>query len=107
MAFVGMKSNRGVKLALAANGTRLWISGGNGTPTDSALASPDAPIAGFGVLEGFAIDSNFAFRDAYVAPGRNAVFNFPGGIHSWGYWGDQLQQRKPDVQRVLGAAPAA
>ena len=92
---------------LAANNTRLWIYCGDGTPTDPGLASPDAPIAGLGFLEGFAINSNYTFRDAYIAAGgRNAVFNFPGGIHSWGYWGQQLQQMKPDIQRVLGATPA-
>jgi diacylglycerol O-acyltransferase/trehalose O-mycolyltransferase len=94
--------------ALAANGTRLWIYCGNGTPTDPALASPDAPIGGLGFLEGMAIDSNRAFADAYVAAGgNNATFNFPNGIHSWGYSGQQLQQMKPDMQRTLGAAPAA
>jgi diacylglycerol O-acyltransferase/trehalose O-mycolyltransferase len=90
---------------LVANGTRIWIYCGNGTPGDPALASPDAPIAGLGFLEGFAIDSNVAFRDAYLAAGgNNGVFNFPDGIHSWGYWGQQLQQMKPDLQRVLGVA---
>ena len=92
---------------LAANGTRVWIYCGNGTLTDPALASPDAPIAGLGFLEGFAIDSNRAFVDAYVAAGgNNGVFNFPEGIHSWGYAGQQLQQMKPDMQRALGATPA-
>jgi diacylglycerol O-acyltransferase / trehalose O-mycolyltransferase len=91
---------------LVANGTRLWIYCGNGTPTDPNLASPNAPIGGLGFLEGFAIDSNHAFADAYVAAGgRNATFNFPAGIHSWGYWGQQLQQMKPDIQRTLGAKP--
>ncbi len=89
---------------LAANGTRVWIYCGNGTPTEPALASPDAPIAGLGFLEGFAIASNRAFVDAYIAAGgNNGVFNFPDGIHSWGYAGQQLQQMKPDMQRVLGA----
>lgn len=88
---------------LAANGTRVWIYCGNGTPTDPALASPDAPIAGLGFLEGFAVESNRAFVDAYVAAGgNNGVFNFPDGIHSWGYAGQQLQQMKPDMQRALG-----
>ena len=92
---------------LAANGTRLWIYCGNGTPTDPALASPDAPIGGLGFLEGMAIDSNHAFANAYVAAGgNNAVFNFPDGIHAWGYSGQQLQQMKPDIQRVLGAKSA-
>jgi diacylglycerol O-acyltransferase/trehalose O-mycolyltransferase len=94
--------------ALAANGTRLWIYCGNGTPTDPALASPDAPIGGLGFLEGMAVDSNHAFADAYIAAGgNNATFNFPAGIHSWGYSGQQLQQMKPDMQRTLGATPAA
>jgi diacylglycerol O-acyltransferase / trehalose O-mycolyltransferase len=93
---------------LAANGTRLWIYCGSGTPTDPALASPDAPIGGLGFLEGMAIDSNHAFADAYIAAGgNNAVFNFADGIHAWGYGGQQLQQMKPDIQRVLGAPPAA
>lgn len=88
---------------LAANGTRVWIYCGNGTPTDPALASPNAPIAGLGFLEGFAVESNRAFVDAYVAAGgSNGVFNFPDGIHSWGYAGQQLQQMEPDMQRVLG-----
>jgi diacylglycerol O-acyltransferase/trehalose O-mycolyltransferase len=93
---------------LAANGTRLWIYCGNGTPTDSALASPDAPIGGLGFLEGMAVDSNRGFADAYIAAGgNNATFNFPEGIHSWGYAGQQLQQMKPDMQRTLTATPAA
>ncbi len=93
---------------LVANGTRIWIYCGDGTPTDPTLASPNAPIGGLGFLEGFAIESNHAFVDAYVAAGgNNGVFNFPGGIHSWGYWGQQLQQMKPDIQRVLGATATA
>jgi diacylglycerol O-acyltransferase/trehalose O-mycolyltransferase len=93
---------------LAANGTRLWIYCGNGTPTDPALASPDAPIGGLGFLEGMAINSNRAFVDAYVAAGgNNGVFSFPQGIHAWGYAGQQLQEMKPDIQRVLGATPTA
>lgn len=93
---------------LAANGTRVWIYCGNGTPTDPALASPDAPIAGLGFLEGFAVESNRAFADAYIAAGgTNGVFNFPDGIHSWGYAGQQLLQMKPDVQRALGVTDTA
>ena len=46
-------------------------------------------------------------RRTYIAAGgRNGVFNFPSnGTHSWGYWGQQLQQMKPDIQRALGAVP--
>jgi len=91
---------------LAANGTRIWIYCGNGNLDDPALTSPDAPIAGLGFLESFAIDSNKRFVDAYIAAGgHNGVFNFPDGIHSWGYAGQQLLQMKPDIQRTLGVSP--
>jgi S-formylglutathione hydrolase FrmB len=58
------------------------------------------------VIEGTALQSNLNFRDQYVAAGgKNGVFNFPEtGTHSWGYWGAQPQQMKPDLQRVLGAS---
>jgi diacylglycerol O-acyltransferase/trehalose O-mycolyltransferase len=94
---------------LVANNTRIWIYCGNGTPTNVDLENPNAPVPGLGFLEGFAINSNLAFKDAYVAAGgTNGVFNFPpNGTHSWGYWGQQLQQMKPDLQRVLGAKPTA
>lgn len=53
-----------------------------------------------------AIGTYHAFADAYIAAGANtAVFNFPAGIHAWGYSGQQLQQMKPDIPRVLGATP--
>ncbi|WP_084356745.1 esterase family protein [Mycolicibacterium wolinskyi] len=91
---------------LVANNTRIWIYCGNGTPRDPALASPDAPIGGLGFLEGFAIDSNRAFTDAYIAAGgRNGVFDFPDGIHSWGYWEQELQRMKPDLLQVVGSVP--
>jgi diacylglycerol O-acyltransferase/trehalose O-mycolyltransferase len=94
---------------LVADNTRIWIYCGNGAPTNVDVANPDAPVAGLGFLEGFAIDSNRAFQDRYVAAGgTNGVFDFPpSGTHSWGYWGQQLQQMKPDLQRVLGAKPTA
>ena len=39
-------------------------------------------------LENIAIDTNKDFRERYIAAGgHNAMFNFPAGIHSWGYWG--------------------
>jgi diacylglycerol O-acyltransferase/trehalose O-mycolyltransferase len=31
------------------------------------------------------------------------VFNFPeAGTHNWAYWGNQLQQMKPDLISYLG-----
>jgi diacylglycerol O-acyltransferase / trehalose O-mycolyltransferase len=93
---------------LVANGTRIWVYSGNGNPTDLDAGLGNAQIpAQF--LEGLTIRTNKQFQADYqAAGGRNGVFNFPpNGTHSWGYWGGQLQAMKPDIQRVLGAAPAA
>jgi diacylglycerol O-acyltransferase/trehalose O-mycolyltransferase len=93
---------------LVANGTRIWVYSGNGNPTDLDAGLGNAQIpAQF--LEGLTIRTNKQFQADYqAAGGRNGTFNFPpNGTHSWGYWGGQLQAMKPDIQRVLGAAPAA
>ena len=73
----------------------------------------DAGGGGFGVqfsaqyLENITLSTNKEFQEKYqAAGGRNAVFNFPpNGTHSWGYWGAQLQQMKPDLLRILTTPP--
>jgi diacylglycerol O-acyltransferase / trehalose O-mycolyltransferase len=90
---------------LAGNNTRIWVYCGNGTATP--LDANAANVGGLGMLEGFATDSNRSFQNAYLAAGgHNGVFNIENGTHNWAYWGQQLQQMKPDLQRVLGAKPA-
>jgi diacylglycerol O-acyltransferase / trehalose O-mycolyltransferase len=91
---------------LVANNTRLWIYSGTGVPTDVDAGSSAGNLAAAKFLEKFLARTSVTFRDLYIAAGgRNAVFNFPGGgTHTWAYWGQQLQQMKPDLQRVLGAA---
>ncbi|KUI37249.1 esterase family protein [Mycobacterium sp. GA-2829] len=91
---------------LVANGTRVWVFCGNGKPADiNGQVEGDNFNAKF--LESFTLRTNETFQEQYLAAGgRNGVFNFPqAGTHSWGYWGQQLQQMKPDIQRVLGAVP--
>ncbi|HET6732664.1 esterase family protein [Mycobacterium sp.] len=84
---------------LAANGTRLWVYCGNGTPTE--LGGADLPAQ---LLETITLDSNRNFQAQYLAAGgSNATFNFGAGTHGWGYWGSQLNAMKPDIQRTLGA----
>jgi diacylglycerol O-acyltransferase/trehalose O-mycolyltransferase len=94
---------------LVANNTRIWIYCGTGTPSDldSGAAGQNLMAAQF--LEGFTLRTNITFRDNYIAAGgTNGVFNFPpNGTHSWGYWGQQLQQMLPDIQRTLGAQASA
>ncbi|MCV7359704.1 esterase family protein [Mycolicibacterium fluoranthenivorans] len=88
---------------LVANGTRIWIYCGNGAPGDLAPAAAQTN-PGAGILEGLTLQSNQSFQQAYLAAGgKNATFNLPPkGLHSWEYWGQQLQQMKPDIQRTLG-----
>lgn len=85
---------------LVANGTRLYVYTGNGTPTE--LGGADLPAT---FLEGLTRDGNVAFQNAYTsAGGHNATFDFPpNGTHTWAYWQAQLSQMKPDIQRTLGA----
>ncbi len=93
---------------LVANGTRIWVFCGNGKPADingTGVAAGDNFNAEF--LEKFTLRTNKTFQENYIAAGgKNGVFNFPeSGTHSWEYWGQQLNQMKPDIQRVLGATP--
>ncbi len=95
---------------LVANGTRIWIYAGDGKPSelDAGMSSGNLFNAKF--LEGFTLRTNKTFQETYIAAGgKNGVFNFPqNGTHQWNYWGGaQLQQMKPDIQRVLGASPTS
>ena len=85
---------------LVANNTRIWVYCGNGQPGE--LGGGGLPQE---FLEGLTLRTNITFQENYIAAGgRNGVFNFPPyGTHTWIYWGQQLQQMKPDIQRTLGA----
>jgi diacylglycerol O-acyltransferase/trehalose O-mycolyltransferase len=89
---------------LAGNNTRLWIYSGNGTASEIGQGS----IPGT-VIEQVVLQSNQAFENAYKsAGGHNATFNLDAnGVHSWGYWGAQLNAMKPDMQGTLGAGGGA
>jgi diacylglycerol O-acyltransferase / trehalose O-mycolyltransferase len=92
---------------LVRNNTRLWVYCGDGTDASADTGKSAADKFDEEFLEGWTLGTNLAFRDKYqAAGGKNAVFKFPhGGSHSWTYWGAQLQQMKPDLQRALGATP--
>ena len=84
---------------LVANNTRIWVYCGNGKPGE--LGGGGLPQE---FLEGLTVRTNITFRDNYIAAGgTNGVFNFPPyGTHTWQYWGAQLNEMKPDIQRTLG-----
>ena len=93
---------------LVANRTAVWVYCGNG-----GLSDLDASDGNFGTqfsaqyLETITLDTNKQFEQKYIAAGgRNAIFKFPeNGTHSWGYWGAQLQEMKPDL--LAGARHSA
>ncbi|WP_457149416.1 esterase family protein [Mycobacterium sp. URHB0021] len=88
---------------LVANRTAMWVYCGNGTMSDLDTGGDFGANFSAQYLENITLSTNKEFQQKYVAAGgRNAVFNFPpNGTHSWGYWGAQLQQMKPDLVRIL------
>ena len=92
---------------LIDNNTRIWIYCGNGKPSELSTGVSAGNLFNAKFLEGLTLRTNKTFKDTYLADGgTNGVFNFPAdGVHDWPYWGQQLQQMKPDIQRVLGATP--
>ena len=63
---------------LVANGTRIWVYCGNGTPSD--LGGNNMPAE---FLESLTIRTNRTFQDNYIAAGgKNGVFNFPDERHA-------------------------
>jgi diacylglycerol O-acyltransferase/trehalose O-mycolyltransferase len=93
---------------LVANRTALWVYCGNGVTSDLDSAGDFGIQFSAQYLENITLSTNKEFQEKYLAAGgRNAKFNFPpNGTHSWGYWGAQLQQMKPDILRII-ATPAA
>jgi diacylglycerol O-acyltransferase/trehalose O-mycolyltransferase len=94
---------------LIANNTAIWVYCGTGAPSDLDTEANAGVMFGAQFLESITLSTNKTFQQRYLAAGgHNAVFNFPpNGTHTWTYWGAQLQAMKPDLQRVLGATPAA
>ncbi len=89
---------------LRQNGTRLWISSGNGLPGPrDAVRSPiDAyHLTNAEVLETVALANTRAFQDSLGA--ANAVFDYtPVGVHFWHYWTDEVYKMLPDLSANLG-----
>ncbi len=92
---------------LRRNGTRLWISTGNGMngPKDVINAPIDAFHLGNAMaLETIALANTRAFQARMDGLGpNNAVFDYtPVGVHSWHYWQDEVFKMLPDMSANLG-----
>ncbi|MBB5913655.1 diacylglycerol O-acyltransferase/trehalose O-mycolyltransferase [Nocardia transvalensis] len=89
---------------LRQNGTRLWISSGNGQPgpQDAVSSVVDAyHLTNAEVLESIALANTRAFQESLGQ--ANAVFDYtPVGVHFWHYWTDQVFKMLPDLSANLG-----
>ncbi|MFI6870935.1 alpha/beta hydrolase [Nocardia sp. NPDC050406] len=92
---------------LRANGTRLWISCGNGLP--GLRDQVRQPIDAFHItnamgLETIALANTRAFQARLDSLGpHNAHFDYTGdGIHNWFYWQDQVFKMLPDLSANIG-----
>ncbi len=92
---------------LRANGTRLWISSGNGVPGPRDVVN--SPLDAFNLtnasgLETVALANTRAFQARMDSLGpSNIVFDYtPAGVHSWGYWADQVYKMLPDMSANIG-----
>lgn len=89
------------------NGTRLWISSGNGQPgpADPLHTVVDAyHLTNASVLETVALANARTFQARWnsFGPG-NAVFDYPPvGVHFWHYWTDEVYKMLPDLSANLG-----
>ncbi|UGT40368.1 esterase family protein [Nocardia yamanashiensis] len=92
---------------LRDNGTRLWVSTGNGIPgtRDVVITPIDAyNLTNASGLETVALANTRAFQARMESLGPcNAVFDYtPDGVHSWKYWQDQVFKMLPDLSANLG-----
>ena len=93
---------------LVANGTRIWVYCGNGTPVGPQRWHRRRQPVQREVPRGLHAADQQDVPGATTSPRAARTVcstSRPTGTHSWEYWGPQLQQMKPDIQRVLGATP--
>jgi diacylglycerol O-acyltransferase/trehalose O-mycolyltransferase len=92
--------------ALRANGTRLWVSSGNGLPgpNDRIVQPIDAfHLFNATVLEAIALGNTKSFESHWdrFGPG-NATFDYtPVGVHKWHYWAEEVAKMLPDLNANL------
>ncbi|MEV6557102.1 alpha/beta hydrolase family protein [Nocardia sp. NPDC051756] len=92
---------------LRDNGTRLWISSGNGLNGPRDVINNPIDVYHLGnamALETIALANTRSFEARINSLGpSNSVFVYtPVGVHSWNYWQDQVFQMLPDLSANLG-----
>jgi S-formylglutathione hydrolase FrmB len=84
----------------ALRGKPVYVAVGNGLP-DPALgvAGLASPVGG--VLEGVVARCTDSFKRRADRAGVDITYDFRTGLHSWGYWNQDLHRAWPTMARAL------
>ncbi|MCK8614886.1 alpha/beta hydrolase [Gordonia sp. C13] len=82
-------------------GKPVYVAVGNGLPDPSlGIAGLASPVGG--VLEGVVLQCTQSFKRRADAAGVKVTYDFRSGLHSWGYWNEDLHRAWPTIARGLG-----
>ncbi|WP_124707134.1 alpha/beta hydrolase [Gordonia insulae] len=81
-------------------GKPLYVAVGNGLPDPAlGLAGIASPVGG--ILEGVVLQCTHGFKAQADRAGVDVTYDFRAGLHSWGYWNQDLHRAWPTLARAL------
>ncbi|MBD0862636.1 esterase family protein [Gordonia sp. zg691] len=84
----------------ALKGKPTYVAVGNGLPDPAlGLAGLASPVGG--VLEGIVARCTESFKRRADRAGVDIDYDFRAGLHSWGYWNQDLHRAWPTIARAL------
>ncbi|GAC67792.1 alpha/beta hydrolase [Gordonia soli] len=84
----------------ALRGKSVYVAVGDGLPDPAlGLAGLASPVGG--VLEGVVLQCTHAFKRQADQAGVKVTYDFRKGLHSWGYWNQDLHRAWPTLARAL------
>ncbi|WAC55260.1 alpha/beta hydrolase [Gordonia sp. SL306] len=84
----------------ALKGKPIYVAVGNGLPDPSlGLAGIASPVGG--ILESVVLRCTMSFREKADRAGVRATYDFRAGLHSWGYWNQDLHRAWPTLAKAL------
>lgn len=87
----------------ALRGKPVYVAVGNGLPDPAlGLAGLASPVGG--VLEGIVARCTESFKRRADRAGVDITYDFRAGLHSWGYWNQDLHRAWPTIARALKSA---
>nr|WP_245551845.1 alpha/beta hydrolase family protein [Gordonia aichiensis] len=84
----------------ALRGKSIYVAVGNGLPDLSLGVKGIASPVG-GALESAALRCTEAFKQKADRAGVKITYNFRQGLHSWGYWNEDLHHAWPTIAKAL------